>query len=86
MQRGPIQMRSRRGRTGQPRKQDQEEAKPPTQEEEHLHERLYPHRRPRLRLPEYLALAAGLKDVDPNSPDAQEINSILEELDESCGD
>jgi hypothetical protein len=36
--------------------------------------------------PEYLALAAGLKDVDPNSPDAQEINSILEELDESCGD
>ena len=38
MQRGPIQMRSRRGRTGQPRKQDQEEAKPPTQEEEHLHQ------------------------------------------------
>ena len=36
--------------------------------------------------PEYLALAAGLKGVDPNSSDAQEINSILEELDESCGD
>jgi len=36
--------------------------------------------------PEYLALAASLKGVDPNSSDAQEINSILEELDESCGD
>jgi len=36
--------------------------------------------------PEYLALAASLKSVDPNSSDAQEINSILEELDESCGD
>jgi hypothetical protein len=36
--------------------------------------------------PEYFALAAGLKGVDPNSSDAQEINSILEELDESCGD
>jgi len=35
--------------------------------------------------PEYLALAASLKSV-PNSSDAQEINSILEELDESCGD
>ena len=36
--------------------------------------------------PEYLALAASLKSVDPNSSDAQEINSILEEFDESCGD
>ena len=36
--------------------------------------------------PEYLALTAGLKGVDPKSSDAQEINLILEELDESCGD
>jgi hypothetical protein len=36
--------------------------------------------------PEYLALLDGLKGLDPNSPDAQEIGSILEGLDESCGD
>ncbi len=29
--------------------------------------------------PEYLALVGGLKDIDPNSQDAQEIGSILEE-------
>jgi hypothetical protein len=36
--------------------------------------------------PEYLALVDGLKGIDPNSPDAREIGSILEGLDESCGD
>ena len=38
MQRGPIQMRPRRSRTGQPRKQDQEATRPPTQEEDHHHQ------------------------------------------------
>jgi hypothetical protein len=36
--------------------------------------------------PEYLALVGGLKDIDPNSQDAQEIGSILEALDRFCGD
>jgi hypothetical protein len=35
--------------------------------------------------PEFVALIDGLKhDVDPNSPDAHEIASIIESLDESC--
>jgi hypothetical protein len=36
--------------------------------------------------PEVVALLDGLKDVDPNSPDGQEIASIIESLDESCQD
>ena len=32
--------------------------------------------------PEVVALLDGLKDVDPNSPDGQEIASIIESLDE----
>jgi hypothetical protein len=36
------------------------------------------------KLPEYTALADGLKDVDPNSQDAQEIGSIILKLDEFC--
>ena len=36
------------------------------------------------KLPEYTALVAGLKDVDPNSQDAQEIGSIILKLDELC--
>ncbi len=36
--------------------------------------------------PEYLSLVNGLKDVDPNSPQGQEIDSILAPLDDSCGD
>ena len=35
--------------------------------------------------PEYLSLVNGLKDVDPNSPEGQEIDSILAPLDDSCG-
>jgi hypothetical protein len=34
--------------------------------------------------PEFVALIDGLKHVDPNSPDAHEIASIIESLDESC--
>jgi hypothetical protein len=34
--------------------------------------------------PEYLALIDAVKDVDPNSKDAQEIVSIFDRLDESC--
>jgi hypothetical protein len=34
--------------------------------------------------PEFIALFAGLGDVDPDSPDGQEIVSIIESLDESC--
>lgn len=34
--------------------------------------------------PEYIALANNLKDVDPNSPQGKEIDSILEPLDDSC--
>ena len=34
--------------------------------------------------PEYLALVNSLMDVDPNSPQAQEIDSILAALDNSC--
>jgi hypothetical protein len=36
--------------------------------------------------PEFVALADGLKNVDPNSKDGQEISSILEKLDELCED
>jgi len=36
--------------------------------------------------PEVVALLDGLKDVDPNSRDGQEIASIIESLDESCQD
>lgn len=36
--------------------------------------------------PEYLSLVNGLKDVDPNSPEGQEIDSILAPLDDSCED
>jgi hypothetical protein len=36
--------------------------------------------------PEYVALANGLKDVDPNSPEGAEISSILQPLDDSCPD
>jgi hypothetical protein len=36
--------------------------------------------------PEYLALLEALKDVDPNSKDGQEIVSIYDKLDSSCGD
>jgi hypothetical protein len=34
--------------------------------------------------PDYLNLANGLKEIDPNSPQAQEIDSILAQLDDSC--
>jgi hypothetical protein len=36
------------------------------------------------KLPEYSALVAGLKEVDPNSQDAQEIGSIILNLDDFC--
>jgi hypothetical protein len=36
------------------------------------------------KLPEYTALVDGLKDVGPNSQDAQEIGSIILKLDELC--
>jgi hypothetical protein len=36
--------------------------------------------------PDYLTLVSGLKDIDPNSPQGQEINSILAPLDDSCED
>ena len=36
--------------------------------------------------PEFVTLVDGLKDVDPDSPDGQEIASIIESLDESCED
>jgi hypothetical protein len=34
--------------------------------------------------PDYLNLAGGLKEIDPNSPQAHEIDSILAQLDDSC--
>jgi hypothetical protein len=34
--------------------------------------------------PEYLALVNSLMDVDPNSPQAHEISTVLAALDESC--
>ena len=36
--------------------------------------------------PEFVALADGLKNTDPNSQDGQDIGSILDRLDEFCGD
>ena len=36
--------------------------------------------------PEYLALLEAAKYVDPNSKDGQEIVSIFDKLDSSCGD
>jgi hypothetical protein len=36
--------------------------------------------------PNYITLANSLKEIDPNSPQAQEINSILAPLDDSCED
>jgi hypothetical protein len=36
--------------------------------------------------PEYFALVNDLNNVDPNSPEGQEIDSILAPLDESCDD
>ncbi len=34
--------------------------------------------------PEYLALVDATKDVDPNSKEVQEIESLFDKLDESC--
>ena len=34
--------------------------------------------------PEYLALVDQTKDVDPNSKESQEIESLFDKLDESC--
>jgi hypothetical protein len=34
--------------------------------------------------PEYVALMDTLQEMDPNSPDGQEINSMLETLDKLC--
>ena len=36
--------------------------------------------------PDYLTLVNGLKEVDPNSRQAQELDSILAPLDDSCED
>ncbi len=36
--------------------------------------------------PEYLSLVNSLKDVDPNSQQAQEIDAILAPLEDSCED
>jgi hypothetical protein len=36
--------------------------------------------------PDYLTLVNGLKDVDPNSQQAQELDSILAPLDDTCED
>ena len=36
--------------------------------------------------PEYSTLANDLKDIDPNSQDGREIGSIIDKLDQPCGD
>lgn len=36
--------------------------------------------------PEYVDLVNGLKDLDPNSPEGDEISSILAPLDDACPD
>jgi hypothetical protein len=36
--------------------------------------------------PEYISLVSSLKDLDPNSQQAKEIDSILAPLDDSCAD
>jgi hypothetical protein len=35
---------------------------------------------------EFSTLADNLKDIDPNSQDGQEIDSIIDKLDQLCGD
>jgi hypothetical protein len=35
--------------------------------------------------PEYVALTAGLQDIDPDSPDGQQIGLTLDALDKLCG-
>jgi hypothetical protein len=36
--------------------------------------------------PEFSTLADNLKDIDPNSQDGREIDSIINRLDQACGD
>jgi hypothetical protein len=36
--------------------------------------------------PEYSTLANDLKDIDPNSQDGREIGSLIDKLDQLCGD
>jgi hypothetical protein len=36
--------------------------------------------------PEFSKLANDLKDIDPNSQDGREIGSIINRLDQACGD
>ncbi len=36
--------------------------------------------------PDFVALIDGLQELDPDSPDGQEVASIFESLDESCED
>jgi hypothetical protein len=36
--------------------------------------------------PEFSTLANDLKDIDPNSQDGREIGSIINRLDQTCGD
>ena len=36
--------------------------------------------------PEYSTLANNLKDIDPNSQDGREIGSLIDKLDQLCGD
>jgi hypothetical protein len=36
--------------------------------------------------PEFSALADDMKDIDPNSQDGQEIGSIIDKLNQLCGD
>jgi hypothetical protein len=36
--------------------------------------------------PEFSTLADDLKDIDPNSQDGREIGSIIDKLDQLCGD
>jgi len=36
--------------------------------------------------PEFSTLAGNLKDIDPNSQDGREIGSIIDKLDQLCGD
>jgi hypothetical protein len=34
--------------------------------------------------PDFVALAHALEDIDPETPDGRELNSIIESLDQSC--
>jgi hypothetical protein len=36
--------------------------------------------------PEFIAMVISLKNIDPNSQDAEEISSIFDPLDEQCGE